>query len=305
MEQPGLRQVSLFVIEADGREVLITPVLDTQPVFIIGSDPRAALRIDDPAVATSHAVIKRSADVYSIDARYPTAETRVNGKRVTAPTPLKPGDVVQIGATTLRFAQEARRVQATTVKPPAATQAALPAKTVGSYPAAALALPSDRALEIPEDQVIYFPKVKKETGGSGWIPLLVGLLVLVVVGVVGYGVIQFVNASVPQPQPVNFAYNDGNIAVMLFDASNCDYCEQQKPILRQVADEFRGDVYVQSYSLDHRGNWPLAQQYEIEGIPTIIIFDDQGQIFTTFPGLIDEETLRGAFQAAIQASATN
>src|SRR5688500_6145614 len=97
-EQSTLQVVSFFVHEANGQEVLLDPVLNERPVFIVGSDPRSQLVLQDTLVAPAHVIVNRKEGHYFIGPRMPNLDVRLNGKRITSPTHLTVGDVVQIGA---------------------------------------------------------------------------------------------------------------------------------------------------------------------------------------------------------------
>lgn len=100
------------------REFSISEVLATKPVFIIGSDARAHLRILDPKVAPAHAIVEHYADAYLILPRFPQLEVFVNNARVRGARVLNPGDSVRIGATEMRFrqAEAASRIDAPTAE---------------------------------------------------------------------------------------------------------------------------------------------------------------------------------------------
>jgi pSer/pThr/pTyr-binding forkhead associated (FHA) protein len=85
------------------REFSISEVLATRPVFIIGSDARAHLRLIEPGVAPAHAIVEHYANRYLLLPRFPRLEVFVNNARVRGVRELNPGDSVRIGATELRF----------------------------------------------------------------------------------------------------------------------------------------------------------------------------------------------------------
>ena len=305
MEQAGTKLVSFFVVENTGQEVLVSPVLDERPTFIIGSDARNPLRLDDPSVESAHAMVTLKDGDTFIQPRYPKAEVRVNGKSIKAATRLNPGDVVGIGETRLRFEQEERRVQvpvgAPAVQISRPTMALIPARTTS------LVQPIVPPSEIipAGERVIYRPKRVKETQRANYARLLGIIAVVVVVVALGYYVYSALNASVVEGRPVDYAYDDGNVAVLVFDINGCQECKDQETMVERVVRDYRGDVYLQSYNLSCTGNRYLIDKYELVSPLAVIVLDDQGQVFAKFGGGIDETTLRQAFEMALQQSATN
>jgi hypothetical protein len=303
MDQPGFNLVSYFVIEGSGEEVLVSPVLDSRPMFTIGNDARSHLHLDAPDVQVSHAVVSRKDGDYFIQPRYKDHRVLVNGKIITTTVKLKPDDTVQIGGTTLRFEQQERRTQAKAIKPVINTQAALPAATAPT----SLVISSPAALAPAVGTTIYRPKMKRESGSSNlwaFVGILAGIGVLLVMG---YNLLLGSRAVTPpvESRAVDYVYADGNISVLWFDVSDCEPCDEGRAIVRQLSDEFRGDVYLHLLNLDATTYIPLAQKYELTSVPSAVILDDEGAVFTVLTGVTDAETMRAAFQAALDESANN
>ena len=66
-----------------------------------------------------------------------------------------------------------------------------------------------------------------------------------------------------------------------------------------LAKQYRGDVYVQQVNIDDPGNRLLVSTYNVNATPTIVIFNDSGEISALFVGLTDSATLRQAIQTAL------
>ncbi|MCS7300417.1 MAG: FHA domain-containing protein, partial [Fimbriimonadales bacterium] len=58
--------------------------------------------VNDMGVSRTHAQITRQGDQTLIEDLGSTNGTYVNGIRITAPTPIKPGDTLQLGASLFR-----------------------------------------------------------------------------------------------------------------------------------------------------------------------------------------------------------
>ena len=68
--------------------------------FTIGREPACDMTLADETVSRWHASLIRAEGSWLLDDLGSTNGTRVNGWRVTAPTPVGPGDHVSFGATT-------------------------------------------------------------------------------------------------------------------------------------------------------------------------------------------------------------
>jgi|GEM_PF-1089735 len=308
MEQSGLQVESFLVIDGQTQEVPLTSALDARPAFIIGGDPRSQLRLDDANVAPAHAVINRKDDAYFIAPRFPNQYVYLNGKRVTTPARLTPGDVVQVGATRLRFDQAERPV--TTPPPARKPDAVLPvsAPPARSAPAYAIATAAPRlvASAMPTQEIeVHYPRAAQAgASNTSVVSMLLGVVtILAIVGVLGYNFLSVNTASTASAAiPVDFAYQDGNVTIVMFDADWCVYCKQQEPILSSVARAYRGDAYVEHVNIDRRSNRALVDKYGVSATPTLVILNDQGEISSQFRGLTQESVLRQAVQQALAES---
>jgi pSer/pThr/pTyr-binding forkhead associated (FHA) protein len=70
---------------------------------IIGRTSSSHIVLDDPRVAAQHASIKKDGDVFIVTDLHSINGTLVNGKRLTEPKRLQPGDQVKIGGVVLTF----------------------------------------------------------------------------------------------------------------------------------------------------------------------------------------------------------
>ena len=109
--------------------------------------------------------------------------------------------------------------------------------------------------------------------------LFLGIALIVLVIVIGV-VFQPKHSS---SSVTDVPYFDENAKVMYFWQESCHYCQQQKPILQQLANE--NGLKVKS--MDVGNNPDLWKQYSIEGTPTFIAPDGQKLV-----GLQEKEKLK-------------
>ncbi|MBR1385294.1 MAG: thioredoxin [Bacilli bacterium] len=74
-----------------------------------------------------------------------------------------------------------------------------------------------------------------------------------------------------------------------FNADWCGPCQMLKPIIEEVADE-NSDVSVLSINIDD--NDVLAEDYNIQSIPCLVVFKDGKEIKRSV-GLISKEEIEG------------
>jgi hypothetical protein len=79
-----------------------------QPRFTIGREPACDMTLADETVSRWHASLVRADGSWLLDDLGSTNGTRVNGWRVTAPTPIAPGDCVSFGAATFVIRNQVR-----------------------------------------------------------------------------------------------------------------------------------------------------------------------------------------------------
>lgn len=93
-----------FVVMDPG-ETTVDPgtIFPLQPTTVVGRHSGCAIAIDDSFVSGEHAEISRERDGWRIRDLNSTNGTLLNGNRLTIPTDLRAGDVVQIGGVHFQF----------------------------------------------------------------------------------------------------------------------------------------------------------------------------------------------------------
>ena len=77
-----------------------------QTRIVLGRGPAADVRIPHRSVSEFHATVQLHGDAWQLADAGSTNGTKLNGRRVEEPTPLEPGDRIEVGTTELRFELE-------------------------------------------------------------------------------------------------------------------------------------------------------------------------------------------------------
>lgn len=75
----------------------------------------------------------------------------------------------------------------------------------------------------------------------------------------------------------NTIINSKNLVLVDFFAEWCGPCKTLAPILKQVKEEL-GDT-IKIIKIDVDKNQPLAQKYQVRGVPTMLIFKNGKQVW--------------------------
>jgi hypothetical protein len=73
---------------------------------VLGRSRQSDVMVDDPNVSRAHAEVRPHGSSWVLTDLGSTNGTRLNGRRVSQPEVLKPGDEIEVGTTTLTFALE-------------------------------------------------------------------------------------------------------------------------------------------------------------------------------------------------------
>ena len=88
----------------------------------------------------------------------------------------------------------------------------------------------------------------------------------------------------------NSLVNKENVSVVVeFGASWCGPCVSMKPILQKAASENQEDLYIVTIDVDQE--YELGAQYNIDSIPTFILFEDGKPVYK-FVGAMSERELK-------------
>ena len=126
-------------------------------------------------------------------------------------------------------------------------------------------------------------------------------------------------------RPITLAALRGKVVWLNFFASWCPPCQQETPILRSIADDYRdrglavvgisvqettvGDVkaYADRYRLDYTigfdGSGHVLREYKVFALPTQLFLDTNGVIQQIVSGPVDEQGARALIDSMLPAAA--
>lgn len=81
------------------------------------------------------------------------------------------------------------------------------------------------------------------------------------------------------------------VTLVYFWATWCPPCKMQSPVLEELSDELEGKVIIGKVDVDEEK--ALAAKYQIQSIPTLLIFKD-GELVNTLIGFNPKPNLENA-----------
>lgn len=91
------------VVESNNPSLTRGQAFPVQPVTSIGRAATNTIRVDDPFVSGEHAVASARGDELWLEDLGSTNGTFVNRRQIAGPTPLQPGDVIQVGQVKIKL----------------------------------------------------------------------------------------------------------------------------------------------------------------------------------------------------------
>ncbi|MBN1895558.1 thioredoxin family protein [bacterium] len=72
---------------------------------------------------------------------------------------------------------------------------------------------------------------------------------------------------------------------------NCIPCKMMQPVMKEIEEEYAGQVQVVFYDVWTQAGKPYAEQYRIRAIPTQIFLDSEGKEYSRHEGYFPKEEL--------------
>jgi len=94
----------------------------------------------------------------------------------------------------------------------------------------------------------------------------------------------------------------GQPALVFFHADWCHVCEQVRPDVVQLGEQFEGQVEIIRLNVDHPQNREALARYGVRATPTFVILGTQGELEATVPGWPGYQALVDAFNTLLTIS---
>ena len=88
------------------------------------------------------------------------------------------------------------------------------------------------------------------------------------------------------------AFNNDKPTFLEFYAEWCEVCKEMAPKVSNLKKEYEKDINFVFLNVDNQKWGNYIQQFSVNGIPQINLFDDKGNLISTFIGKQDEIKIR-------------
>jgi thiol-disulfide isomerase/thioredoxin len=130
----------------------------------------------------------------------------------------------------------------------------------------------------------------------GIIVATIGIVILIYIFTVGLG-------STARDDDVSLSQikteTNDNTIVLYFWSNSCVYCEQQKPIIKDLESEYKAEN-VTFYWLDVNNHDKISDEYDVYGVPVTIVLNQYG-VVKKFTGYTDQDRIENAINDAISS----
>jgi thioredoxin 1 len=130
----------------------------------------------------------------------------------------------------------------------------------------------------------------------GLVLAIVGIILIVYILLAGFGYLSGTRDDDVSLSQIRSEVGDNPI-VLYFWSNGCSYCVQQKPIISDLEEDYRNVTF---YWLDVNNHDNIADEYDVYGVPTTVILDNNG-VVKKFVGLTDQNKLENAIEDAIDS----
>lgn len=76
----------------------------------------------------------------------------------------------------------------------------------------------------------------------------------------------------------------GRPAIVFFDAEQCHICDDARPVMDDLATKYDGQITIIQMDIDAATSRAARSRYQIEYMPTFILFSENGNMLAQIPG---------------------
>ena len=88
------------------------------------------------------------------------------------------------------------------------------------------------------------------------------------------------------------AFKNNKPTFLEFYAEWCEVCKEMAPKLSTLKDEYEKEINFVFLNVDNQKWGNYIRQFNVNGIPQVNLFDEKGNLISTFIGKQDEKTIR-------------
>ncbi len=90
------------------------------------------------------------------------------------------------------------------------------------------------------------------------------------------------------------AFKNNKPTFLEFYAEWCEVCKEMAPKMSILKDEYEKDINFVFLNVDNQKWDNYIRQFSVNGIPQVNLFDEKGNLISTFVGKQEEKTIRGS-----------
>jgi thioredoxin 1 len=130
----------------------------------------------------------------------------------------------------------------------------------------------------------------------GIIVAMVGIILIIYIFLASFGYLSDTRDDDVSLSEIKTETKD-NAVVVYFWSTGCSYCEQQKPIISDLENDYNNVTF---YWLDVNNHAKISDEYDVYGVPTTVVLDDDG-VVKKFVGYTDQDRIEDAIEDAIES----
>ena len=88
------------------------------------------------------------------------------------------------------------------------------------------------------------------------------------------------------------AFKNNKPTFLEFYAEWCEVCKEMAPKMSILKDEYEKDINFVFLNVDNQKRDNCIRQFSVNGIPQVNLFDEKGNLISTFIGKQEEKTIR-------------